>query len=116
MSAAADTLEILEPSGSLMAADIARIVGEQRESNLRAVRQHAIECQSRVIVPPALLRAVSYWDGDAPAVERGLAALDHLACLIASSGLSIIAEEKADIWIHEARAALQRFQTPWGPA
>ncbi len=67
-------------------------------------------------VLPQLTRAVDYWNGDGEAIRRGLAAFERLAILLEHVGLSEVASERAAIWLRDSRAALQRFQTPWGAA
>jgi hypothetical protein len=65
----------------------------------------------RVQPSAELVRAISYWERDAAAVQSGLIALERLSILIPVAGLSDIAEESAVRWIDEAREALERFQT-----
>jgi hypothetical protein len=63
---------------------------------------------------PAAPLPLEFWQGDAAAVRRALAALDQLGILISNARLSEIAEEYAHRRLSEARLALERFITSWG--
>jgi hypothetical protein len=117
MSAA--TLDVERPVEArppLTEADRARIRAEQRGHNLRAVRLYAVEHPLRGAAPPTLADAIEFWKGDAPAISGAHLALTRLSILIEHAALSEIAARYARAWIDDAREALARFETPWGPS
>jgi hypothetical protein len=103
--------------------DLDEIGRQQRAINAAAIKRGASEpwfqdwCRKTLLTSrPPPLAVVEFWEGDQPAIERALVALDSLEILITHGGpLSDVAIELALDWIAEARAALRRFETVMGP-
>jgi hypothetical protein len=83
---------------------------EQREANARAIRLFARECHLQVSIPAALPDLICYWDGDADAIESGLACIERVQILVAYSGLPEVVLEFVRQWLLEASDSLMRFR------